>query len=222
MQLFDRKIDCSEEILLLDNNILRLIESRDGSQQLRESIRKEEVFETRLEERITRIIPLYSSEIKAQHDPERDNRMLQRVFRLEKCSPSSSNLWAVIFVDRARVSCPDHDLIGRSPWCPVTDLRADKFRGYVTGTRLVGELARFIYSHFYLRVRVRPRIKSINNGTNLERTRYHYGMKLNLMSTSFSRCNLLSRLFYHRGRFNCCTVIYLFVSRYWIVFTSFS
>lgn len=30
---------------------------------------------------------LYSSEIKAQHDPERDNRMLQRVFRLEKCSP---------------------------------------------------------------------------------------------------------------------------------------
>ena len=31
--------------------------------------------------------------IKAQHHPERDNRMHQRAFRLEKCSPSLSNLW---------------------------------------------------------------------------------------------------------------------------------
>lgn len=58
------------------------------------------------------------------------------------------------------------------------------------------------------RLCVRPRIN-----TNLERTRYHYGIELNLMNTIFSRCNVLISIIQSSWRrFNCCIFICSFVS----------
>lgn len=58
------------------------------------------------------------------------------------------------------------------------------------------------------RLCVRPRIN-----TNLERTRYHYEIELNLMNTIFSRCNVLISIIQSSWRrFNCCIFICSFVS----------